>query len=189
MFWRKRKNICGYWDCNKGIPADDFLCAEHFQKWIGGSIDRCPKCSRFKDIAERLCLDCQLGRQAVPKKLPAETPKPEQYRRMGPFEAKTDSYVMPGKCFIYILEFDEGDFYIGHTADVGKQFPELREPKDSLGAGRKARLQYLELAASEEAAKLREDELKKLIKTNPSEIRAMVSDFHKHMRELGFEKD
>ena len=188
MFWWKKKNICGYWDCNKGIPADDFLCAEHYQRWISGSIDRCPKCSRFKDITERMCLDCQLGRQAQPKKLPAETPKPKQYRR-GYSGTSVDGYVRPGRCFIYILEFDEGNFYIGHTADVSKQFPELREQQNSLGAGQKARLQYLELAASEEAAKLREAELKMLVKTNPGQIRAMASDFHKHMRELGFEKD
>jgi predicted GIY-YIG superfamily endonuclease len=188
MFWRKKKNICEYWDCNKGIPDDDFLCAEHYQKWIDASIDKCPKCNRFKDITERLCLDCQLGRQVKPKKLPAETPKPKQYRK-GSSEAKTDGYVRPGRCFIYILEFGEGDFNIGYTADVYRQFPELREQKNSATAGHKARLQYLELAVSEEAAKLREAELKILIKTNPDQIRTMASDFHKHMRELGLEKD
>ena len=187
MFWRKKKNICEYWDCYKGIPDDDFLCAEHYQKWIDGSINKCPKCGRFKDITERLCLDCQLGRQPVPKKPPAIASSPNQDRRIGSYEAKTDGYVRPGRCYIYILEFGEGDFNIGHTADVYKEFPELREQKDSVTPGHKARLLYLELAANEEAARLREAELRGLIKTNPDQIRAMASDFHKHLRELGLE--
>ncbi|GEM_PF-1030547 len=188
MFWRKRKNICAYWDCNKGIPDDGFLCTEHYQRWVEGSIDRCPKCSRFKDIMERLCLDCHLGRQVKQKKPSVETPKPAQYR-MGYSETLADGYLMPGRCFIYILEFDDGDLYIGHTADVYRQFPELRKPKSSSTAGQKVRLQYLELATSERAAKSREAELKKLVKTNPSQIRQMALDFHKRLRELGLEKD
>ena len=88
---------------------------------------------------------------------------------------------------IYILELDEGIFYIGRTMDIGREFPELKKRKTSYTSGHLPRLHYLEIAASEKAAELREAELRRVLKKNPEQIGVMVLDFHHHMRELGFE--
>ncbi len=188
MFRRKSKNICGFWDCNNRIPDDDFLCVEHHEKWIEGFIDRCPKCTRFKDIMYHLCLDCYFGRKVKPKKLPDVVPEPKKHYRIEYSETWTEGFMLPDKRFIYILESDDGVFYIGHTADIRREFPELRKQKTSSTVGRTARLHYLEVAANEGAAELREAELKRLLKTNPEQINAMILEFHHHMQEFGFEK-
>jgi len=136
-----------------------------------------------------LCLDCYFGRRVKPFKTPALIPKPKQQYRIEYSEAWTDGYMVPDKRFIYIIVFDDKDFYIGYTTDIRKRLSELREQKASLTARYNYRLAYLETAISERAAELREAELKKLLESNPSQIEAMISEFHYRMRELGFEKD
>ncbi|MFC2056557.1 GIY-YIG nuclease family protein [Chloroflexota bacterium] len=187
MFRRKNKNTCGFWDCNKGIPDDDFLCTEHHEKWVGGLIDRCPKCGRFKDIMYHTCLDCYVGRRVKPQKGPAVVPEPKQQYRIEYSETWTDGYMGPEKRFIYILEFDDGTLYIGHTTDIHSRLSELREQKAPSTARQKPRLGYLEIGVNEEAADLRVAELKKLLESNPDQVGAMLLEFHHHMQELGFE--
>ena len=89
--------------------------------------------------------------------------------------------------FVYILEFDEGNFYVGHTKDIRKELAENRNAKILSTAGRNPRLQYVELAATVRDAEVREAELKRLVETNPEQIQMMVSEFHRLMREFGFE--
>lgn len=189
MFRRQNKNICGYWDCNTRIPDDAFLCPDHDEKWVEGLIDRCPKCGRFKDIMYQLCSDCYFGRRVKPKKQPAAIPKPEQQYKIEYSEAWTDGYMMPDKRFIYILELADGAFYVGQTPDIYHQLAELREGKTSLTAGRKARLGYLELAADEKAAEFRVAELKRLVKSNPGQVEAMILEFHHQLREFRLEPE
>lgn len=184
---RRKKNICGHWDCNKEIPDGDFLCAKHYEKWIDGFIDRCPKCGRFKDIKYYLCLDCYFGRPVKPRKAPAAIPNSKKYPRIDYSEAWTDGYLSREKRFIYVFELDDGVFYVGHTGDPQNLVSRLRESKESPIAGYNPRLQYLEIAVNEEAAELRELELKKLIESNPDQMRMMAQDFRDQMRELGFE--
>jgi len=91
----------------------------------------------------------------------------------------------PGRCFVYIIELDDEILYVGHTTDISKRLSEYRDQKASSTAGRKPKLQYLETAATQKAAELREDELKRLVHSNPDQIRLMITKFHEHMREVG----
>jgi len=91
--------------------------------------------------------------------------------------------------FIYVFEFDDGVFYVGHTADIRDVLSKFRERTESSIVGYNPRLQYVEAAVSEEAAELRESEVKKLILSNPDQMRMMALDFHNQMRELGLEED
>lgn len=188
MFWRKKRNVCAYWDCNTAIPEDDFLCPEHYSKWVEGLIDKCPKCGRLKDVMYYLCLDCYVGRK-VKKKPYVDLPKPEKIYRIEYTDNWTDSYLEPGRCFIYILEVGDGELYIGHTEDIYNRLAEIREGRRSPGAVKKPRLRYLETAIDENAAELRELELKGLVTANPGQINAMSLEFHHHMQELGFDLD
>lgn len=136
-----------------------------------------------------LCLDCYFGRKVKPKKLPAVVPIPKKHYRIEYSEAWTDGFMLSDKRFIYILEFDDRALYVGQTANIYNQFPELRAQKTSFTTGHNARLGYLEIAANENAAEWRVSELKKLVASNPSQIDAMILEFHYHMQELGFEKE
>lgn len=188
MFWRRNRNICGYWDCSKRIPGDNFLCAVHHEGWTEGIIDRCPKCGRFKDIMYQMCQDCYFGRQVAPWQPSAEVPSLNQSYQVEYSDQWTDGYMQPEQYYIYILEFGDGDFYVGHTVDLRGRLAEHREGKIFPTSGGNTKLEYLEVADSEKAALLREAELKRLIETNPRQIRLMTDRFVERMRELGFEE-
>lgn len=188
MFRRKSKIICGYWDCNKRISGDDFLCAEHYEDWVNGFLDQCPECGRFKDKLYRLCLDCYYGRPVAPWKPPAAMPTSRQHYKVEYSDAWVDGHLMPDKFFVYILEFDDGGFYVGHTKDLREQFSEHRNPEKSSDAIRNPKLHYVQIVATEKAAELRKTELKKLLNSNPEQIRLMIFDFRGHMHQLGFDE-
>ncbi len=182
---RKKENLCGYWDCKKRIPSDDFLCAEHYQSWTDGLIDRCPKCGRFKDVMYQLCLDCYIGRPATWWEPTIAIPTPKQQYKVEYSEAWIDGYLRRDKFFVYILEFDDGVLYVGHTVDIHKQLSQHH--KESPTTRQHPKLKYLQIVATKKAAELHEAELKKLINSNPHQIRLMISDFQAHMRELGYD--
>lgn len=184
---RESGNICGYWDCHQHTQQSDFLCAEHHQKWDAGLLDRCPKCGRFKDIMYYLCLDCYGGRPVTPWEPSVEVPSPTQHYRVEYSDAWTDGYMEPDRHLVYIIRFDDGTVYVGHTRDLGKRLSEHKDKNMSLTAGGNPRLDYVESAATQKAAELREGELKKLLDSNPEQVRLMVKSFHENMRELGFE--
>ncbi|MFC1943108.1 GIY-YIG nuclease family protein [Chloroflexota bacterium] len=185
---RKRGNICGYWDCAKLIPDDSFLCDAHYEAWVSGLIDRCPKCRRFKDVMYQQCLDCYFGRPVAQWEPSVVIPTPKQSYRLEYSDAWIDGYMELDRFFVYILEFGEGDFRIGYTEDIRKRLSEYRNDKTSPPSERNPKLQYLQLIATEKAAELREAELKRLIESNPDQIRLMISEFHRHMREFGLEE-
>jgi len=91
------------------------------------------------------------------------------------------------KFYVYILEFDNGDFYIGYTPDIGKQLSKHKNQETPSPAGRNPKLQYLQVVATEKAAELREAELKRLLISNPEQLRLMALDFRGHMHDLGYD--
>ncbi len=185
--WKRRGNTCGYSDCKKRIPDGEFLCANHYQDWVEGLIDRCPKCSRFKDIQYRVCLDCYVGRPVAPWEPAAKIPTPKRSHKVEYSEAWIDGHLRPDRFFVYILELNDGGYYVGHTSDLRKEISEHRAQKVFSTAGRNPKLQYVQLIATKRAAELHEGELKRLIESNPGQIHLMISDFHGRMRELGLE--
>ncbi len=135
------------------------------------------------------CLDCYVGRRVKPQKGPAVVPEPKQQYKIEYSEAWTDGYMVPDRCFIYIIELDDETLYIGQTTDIQSRLSELREQKTSPAARQKPKLGYLETAVNEEAAELRVAELERLLESNPGQIDAMVFEFHHRMQELGFEEE
>jgi len=135
----------------------------------------------------QLCLDCYFERPATPWKPLAEIPAPRRYYKVEYSDAWTNGDKMPGRCFVYILGLTDGDFYVGHTTDMRKRFAEHREAKIPSTAGRNPKLRYMEIVATQKSAELREDELKRLIETNPSQIHLMLNKFDEHMVKLELE--
>ena len=127
MLRRKSKNICGYWDCNKQITDDDFLCAEHHESWEKGVIDQCPKCERFKEIMYTQCPDCYFGRPVTPLKSTTVIPTQKQHYQVEYSDAWVDPYQRADKFFVYILEFDDGNLYVSYTSDLRERLREHKE--------------------------------------------------------------
>ncbi|MBA7701921.1 hypothetical protein ES703_110669 [subsurface metagenome] len=136
----------------------------------------------------RLCLDCYVGRPVAQWEPSVMIPTQKKDYRVEYSDAWIDGYMELERFFVYIVEFDEGNFHVGHTKDMRKRLSEYRDDKTSPSSGRNPKLQYLQLIATEKAAELREAELKRLIESNPDQIRLMISEFHRHMREFGLEE-
>ncbi|MFH1382812.1 MAG: GIY-YIG nuclease family protein [Chloroflexota bacterium] len=187
MFWRKG-NACAYWDCKKSIPDDEVLCLDHYHAWTNGAIDRCPKCGRFKDKTNRLCLDCHFGLPVNPRKPPDNIPPPKQVPEVKYKKLQLEEYTRPGRFYVYILEFGREEFYIGHANNMGelrRRFSRHKKLRTIDAAVQvKPRLQYLEIVPTERAAELRDAELKELLKTDPGQVHRMIDDFYREMREL-----
>jgi predicted GIY-YIG superfamily endonuclease len=187
-FRRKRGNTCGYWDCDKRIPDDSFLCDAHYEAWVDGLIDSCPKCGRFKDVMYQQCLDCYFGRPITQWEPSVVIPTPEKSYQVEYSDVWIDGYMRSDRFFVYILEFEKGGFLIGYTDDIRKRLSEYKDRGTPFSSGDNPKLQYLQIIATEKAAELRQTELEKLIKSNPEQIHLMISEFHRHMHEFGLGK-
>ncbi len=171
--------ICRYWNCNKTIRANHFLCSEHYEDWEDYLIDKCPECGRYKDVEYDICRDCfsTLKRKIVEKK-PSSPVRIEHSKAW----EKGDKGVE--KFFVYILKDDKGGFYIGQTRDLRIRLGEHRDGKTKSTSGRNLKLQYFEEVSSRKSAELKEAELKNLVNSNERKIRKMIQDFQDRVREV-----
>lgn len=170
---------CRYWNCNKTIRANHFLCSEHYEDWENYLIDKCPECGRYKDVEYDICKDCfsTLKRKSVEKK-PSSPVRIEHSKAW----EKGDKGVE--KFFVYILKDDKGGFYIGQTRDLRIRLGEHRDGKTKSTSGRNLKLQYFEEVSSRKSAELKEVELKNLVNSNERKIRKMIQDFQDRVREV-----
>ena len=178
---RQSPNVkqCQYWNCNRNIKANHFLCAEHYEDFEDYVIDKCPECGRYKDVEFDVCKDCY---SAFKMKSPPRESKPQIRVEHSKAWEKADQGVE--KFFVYILKNDKGKFYAGHTRDLRVRLGEHRDGKTKSTSGKNMALQYYELVNSREAAELKEVEFKKLISTNERKVRKMVQDFQDLHREI-----
>ena len=51
-------NQCQFWDCDKTIPYDHFLCYDHWTELLEVEIDPCQACGLFKDVDYDVCGNC-----------------------------------------------------------------------------------------------------------------------------------
>ena len=170
---------CLYWNCNKTIRANHFLCSEHYEDLKDCLIDKCPECGRYKDVEYATCKDCfsTLKRKGGEKK-PSSPVKIEHSKAW----EKGDKGVE--KFFVYILKDDKGGFYIGQTRDLRIRLGEHRDGKTKSTSGRNLKLQYFEELNSRNSATLREAELKNLRNSNERKMRGMIQDFQDRVREI-----
>lgn len=170
---------CRYWNCNRNIRANHFLCAEHYEDWQDYVIDKCPECGRYKDVEYDTCKDCY---DTLTKKNAVKKSNSHFRKEHSKAWEKGDKGVE--KFFIYILKTEKGEFYVGQTRDLRLRLGEHRDGKTKSISGRDLKLRYYEEVSSRESAELREVELKKLLHSNERIIRKMIQDFQDRVREV-----
>ena len=93
-------------------------------------------------------------------------------------EQTSDKHAEPLVWYVYILELQDGDFYIGQTNDM-----KTRLAEHSMGAGADAtsgnapKLVWVNMASSRDAARRMESRLQRAKNRNPAEVRKVVADF------------
>ena len=184
--WTYDSNTCLFWDCDERIREDHVFCYEHFQDFQADDIDECPGCGLFKDADYEVCLDCRnSGRRPSARSSKRgdrarSRYKPEYSPQWEARDAKTDTF------YVYLLKLDGGRFYAGQTRELRERLSEHRDGHTKSTAGRNPKLVWFGVLPSREAATSTEVELKKLVDSNPREIRRMVIGFKDLVQELDY---
>ena len=130
-----------------------------------------------------MCLDCRNnGRRSSVRssKGAGSWYKPEYSPHWEARDAKTNTF------YVYLLKLDGGRFYAGQTRELRERLSEHRDGHTKSTAGRNPKLVWLGVLPSREAATSTEVELKKLVDSNPREIRRMVIGFKDLVQELDY---
>jgi predicted GIY-YIG superfamily endonuclease len=89
--------------------------------------------------------------------------------------------------YVYILRFDNGLFYIGHTRELRERMLEHKSGTTVSTSGKHPKLLYFEVLKTRTEAMIRESEIKKIYKKSNREILRMITRFYDLVRELDFE--
>jgi len=84
------------------------------------------------------------------------------------------------------VKLDGGKFYAGQTRELRERLSEHRDGETMATAGKNPKLVWYSMLPTREQVAAREVELKKLINSNPREIRRMVISFRDLVQELDY---
>ena len=84
------------------------------------------------------------------------------------------------------MKLDGGNFYAGQTRELRERLSEHRDGRVRSTAGRNPKLVWFSTVPSREEATDWEADLKKLVDSNPREIRRMYLSFQDLVRELDY---
>ena len=106
---------------------------------------------------------------------------PDPYKAWEKEDKKEDVF------YVYILNFDNGSYYIGHSRELRGRILEIRNDNNISDFGKEPKLQYFEIHPNRQEAIKREAEIKKIYKNNNQEISRMITRFSDFVKELDFE--
>lgn len=89
--------------------------------------------------------------------------------------------------YVYILNFNNGSYYIGHSRELRGRMLEIRNDNDISEFGKEPKLQYFEIHPNRQAAMIREAEIKEIYKNDNREISRMITRFSNLVKEMDFE--
>lgn len=174
---------CDFWDCDAPIRSAYVLCYKHYGELQGGLIDKCPGCGRSKHRQYERCLSCN----DTPQRRPYAAPERQHPYRPEHSEAWEKRDAAADHFFVYILKLDEGKFYAGQTRELRERLSEHKDGRVESTKGRHPKLVWYGLLPTRKEAASTEVSLKKLIDSNPREVRRMVISFRDLVRELEYD--
>jgi len=181
------QKTCLFWSCNVPIREDHVVCRDHYDDFSDGLINECPLCNLAKYREYDVCLDCYNKKPKGPAQQRTGSPKPNyQWYRPEYSTAWDKRDAAATEFFVYILKLDGGIFYAGQTRELRERLSEHKDGRVKTTMGKTPQLVWFAAVPSRSAATSLEVELKKLVDTNPREIRRMVVRFRDHVRELDY---
>ena len=182
-----KSKICLFWNCDVAIRADHILCYNHYGEFEDGLIDECPGCGLAKYEQYPECLKCYntSARTARTGRTPLKSPANRWYKPEYS-EAWEKGDATANRFFVYILKLDGGEFYAGQTRELRERLSEHRDGGTKSTAGRNPKLVWFGMLPTRDAAAAAEVELKKLVDSNPREVRRMVIGFRDLVDELDY---
>ena len=120
-------NQCQFWSCDQTIRNGHFLCGEHYRQFTDGSINKCPSCGIYKFVRFDVCYNCYWQPTAA-----QASARPDAARR-GDRELTADQKA--NEFFVYILNLDGGEYYVGQTHELHERMLEHRNNMNRAAAG------------------------------------------------------
>ena len=113
--------------------------------------------------------------------------KPNRYKALTNKEALTNEDEKEDVFYVYIIVFDNGFYYIGHSRELRGRILEIRNDNNVSDFGKEPKLQYFEIHPNRQTAMIREAEIKEIYKNNNREISRMITRFSDLVKEMDFE--
>lgn len=168
-----KPDLCLFWSCQKPARLHHALCETHYGQLQRGLIDECPNCGQSKATKYKVCAECYDKTQQRSPMAPAKQLDGPEHSQA--WEKKGDATAE--HFFVYILKLDRGKFYAGQTRELRERLSEHRDGQTQSTAGKNPQLVWFGMLPTREQAAAREVELKKLVDSNPREIRRMIISF------------
>ena len=174
---------CLFWECGTPVRSGHTYCYRHYQEYQDGEVDVCPGCKQGKYSKYDLCLHCQYDPEPSRPRTASrirERYEPENSAAWEEGDADATEF------YVYVLKLEGGAFYAGQTRELRERLTEHRDGTVASTADKNPRLVWFTIVPSREDATELEVELKKLVDSNPREVRRLVVGFQDLVRELDF---
>ena len=175
-------NRCRFQDCRELIRKDYRLCYHHYTQRNRGIIDQCPRCDNYKNAPFTVCRNCERQPPAAPHSGSAPADAAPRDDRAFPSDRDAAEF------FVYILNLDGGEYYIGQTRELHERLLEHRNNMTPTTRGRNPKLVWFTTAPTRDEAEGLEQRLQELNAT-PAGRRAInrqVVRFKRLVDELDF---
>jgi predicted GIY-YIG superfamily endonuclease len=166
--------------------VDYIFCYPHFQDLQDGLIDECLGCGKAKSNDYELCIPCNRRASPYRGRSYGAAAKKRQWYKPEYSEAWEKADAQTGRFYAYILKLEDGQFYAGQTRELRERLSEHRDGRVKSTTGRSPKLVWFTSLDSRESAASLEVELKKLVDSNPREIRRMILGYQDLIRELDY---
>ena len=154
------------------------FCIQHYHMWKDGFLDQCPKCREFKSKRYPYCQRCQLG-------ISGDTLEKNYSLEHSEAWLKGDKNAK--QFYAYVLQLNDGKYYVGHTRNLRPRLKEHRNGEVKSTVGMMPCLVYFEIKQNRELAAYREAELKGLRDANPRKLTKLIIEFQDLVREVKIE--
>jgi predicted GIY-YIG superfamily endonuclease len=110
---------------------------------------------------------------------------------------KTDTSISPqksrkndevrSKFYVYVLKLEKGELYVGDTRELKERLIELKKGMPRSTTEEHPKLRYFEILPSSDAAKIREYELKHILKYNRPGLIRLITEFQSLISQVDFD--
>ena len=176
-------NTCNFVECDESIRLDHhYLCRPHWDQEQNEEIDECANCGQHKLAEYEFCLTCK-------RELSRSKRKASRTKTKSKVAESTPDYVLdapdprPRKdddtdvFYVYLLYLNDGDYYVGHTNDLGPRYIEHTTGQSKSTKGKNPRLAWFTRVRTRDEAKEHERFLKKQCDINRRAITRMIDEF------------
>ena len=173
--------ICNFVECEESIPSHHHLCRPHWDQKEIDEVDKCD-CGQYKLSEYELCLACK-RQQSRSKKKSTRTKTKSKVGESKPKYVVGALDPRPRKdddtnyFYVYLLYLNDGNYYAGHTNDLGARYIEHTTGQSKSTRGKNPKLAWFNRFRTRDEAREHEKLLKRQCDANRRALTRMIDEF------------